>query len=86
MSKYVCFQGYFNCCCIKGGCVGEENCPDLCLCLESLFCNCLAISASRAYVMDKFNLASDPCDYRCVGYTVFLQYVFTKFLKADKVQ
>lgn len=27
-------------------------------------CNCVAVSASRIYVMEKYNLASDPCDYR----------------------
>lgn len=66
MSKYQCCQGYFNCCCIKAGTLGEESCPDLCLCLESFLCSNLAVSASRMYVMDKYALSSDPCDYRLI--------------------
>jgi hypothetical protein len=64
MTKYVCCQGYFNCCCFQAGSMGEQSCPDLCLCLEALCCNCYAVSASRIYTMEMYNLESDPCDYR----------------------
>jgi len=67
MSKYECFQGYFNvCCCIKAGSCGEKSCPQLCLCCEAWVCNFAAVSASRQYVMEKYDLASDPCDYRLI--------------------
>ena len=50
MTKYSCFQGYFNCCCFRAGTCGEQSCPELCLCFESCCCNSLAISATRAMV------------------------------------
>lgn len=64
--RYRCFQGYFTICCIQGGACREDECPDFCAFLEGCMCNCVAISASRLYVMDKYNLASDPCDYRLI--------------------
>jgi hypothetical protein len=66
MSRYVCCQGYVNICCFKAGTMGEESCPDACLCLEACLCNGFAVSASRMYVMDKYELSSDPCDYRLI--------------------
>jgi hypothetical protein len=73
LSKYQCCQGYFNCCCFKAGSMGEESCPLFCLCLESFFCNNLAVSSSRMYVMDKYQLSSDPCDYRLIRISNMLQ-------------
>ena len=75
MSKYVCCQGYINCCCFKAGACGEESCPDLCLCIESCLCNGFAVSASRMYVMDKYQLSSDPCDYRLIRINNCLQLI-----------
>lgn len=67
MENYRCFQGQFTvCCCIKAGSCGEESCPDLCLCCEAHFCNGPAVSASRAFLMDKYDLMSDPCDNRLI--------------------
>lgn len=73
MTKYACCQGYVNCCCFKAGTCGESNCPDLCLCLESFFCNGCAVSASRLYLMDKYQLSSDPCDYRIIRFNNCIQ-------------
>ncbi|KAJ1424822.1 hypothetical protein B484DRAFT_96148 [Ochromonadaceae sp. CCMP2298] len=74
MTKYSCFQGYFDCCgFFKAGSCGEQSCPDLCLFLEGCVCNCMAISASRAYVMEKYDLSSDPCDYRLIRINNCLQ-------------
>ena len=74
LRKYSCFQGYFNiCCCIKSGQCGEQSCPQLCLFLESCCCNCIAISATRIYVMEKYDLRSDPCDYRLIRINNCLQ-------------
>ena len=58
MTKYVCFQGYINCCCISPGNMGERDCPDLCLCIESCLCNGLALSSTRAYVQDAYQVSS----------------------------
>lgn len=67
-------EGYFDvCCCIKAGSCGEEKCPDFCLFMEGCVCNCVAISASRTYVMEKYELSSDPCDYRLIRINNFLQ-------------
>jgi hypothetical protein len=73
MTQYQCCQGYINICCFKAGMCGEENCPDLCLCVESCLCNCFAVSASRMYVMDKYQLSTDPCDYRLIRINNCLQ-------------
>lgn len=73
MTKYSCFQGYGGFCCIQAGTCGEQNCPDFCLCLESFCCNCIAVSASRMYVMEKYDLSSEPCDYRLIRFNNCLQ-------------
>ena len=78
MSKYICCQGYLNCCCFKAGECCEESCPDCCLCLEALLCNSCAVSASRLYVMDKYQLSSDPCDYRIIRFSNCLQCLACK--------
>jgi len=66
MTKYSCCQGYFNCCCLKAGEMGEQSCPECCLCCEVVFCPSCAVSATRMYVMDAKGLQSDPCDRRLI--------------------
>jgi hypothetical protein len=66
-------EGYLNFCCFKAGSCGEESCPELCLCCESCICNGLAVSASRMYVMEKYDLQMDPCDYRLIRINNCLQ-------------
>lgn len=73
MSEYLCCQGYFNVCCFQAGSMGEQSCPDLCLCIESCCCNSFALSASRIYAMNKYDLRSDPCDYRLIRISNCLQ-------------
>jgi hypothetical protein len=75
MSKYACCQGYVNICGFKAGRCNEESCPTFCLCVESCLCNGCAVSASRMYVMDKFELSSDPCDYRLIRINNCIQAV-----------
>jgi hypothetical protein len=41
--------------------------------LEATFCSNLAVSSSRMYVMDKYRLSSDPCDYRLIRINNCLQ-------------
>lgn len=76
MTKYKCFQGQFTvCCCIKGGSCYEESCPTCCLCLEAHCCNGPAVSASRALVMDQYNLIADPCDNQLARFSNCMQYL-----------
>jgi hypothetical protein len=66
MSQYQCCQGYVNICGIGAGSFGEDRCPHFCLCAEACLCNGFSVSASRMLVMDRYQLSSDPCDYRLV--------------------
>ena len=66
-------EGYFNFCGFHAGACGEQNCPTCCAFLEGCICNCIAVSANRAYVMEKFDLSSDPCDYRLIRINNCLQ-------------
>jgi len=93
---WICFlidisiEGYFNCCCFKAGSCGEQTCPDCCLCFEAHCCNFLAVSASRVYVMEKYDLTSDPCDYRlircnnCLQLSACLCNILAIFIKEFK--
>lgn len=62
----TCSEGYLNCLCFRAGSCGEHQCPDFCLCAEACCCNALAMSATRMYVMEKYDLGSDPCDFRLI--------------------
>ena len=79
MSKYVCCQGYVvcpcNCCrmCFHPGSCGERSCPRLCLCVESCCFNGFAVSTNRLHIQQKYNLSSDPCDYRMMVFNNWLQ-------------
>mmetsp|Transcript_21537 Transcript_21537/g.47037 ORF Transcript_21537/g.47037 Transcript_21537/m.47037 type:complete len:212 (-) Transcript_21537:4-639(-) len=80
---YSCCQSYFGCCCISnetigGGCCGilpSESAATACccLCLETWCCAQPAIQATRFYVMDKKQLAPDPCDNRIIAFSNCLQ-------------
>lgn len=73
--EYKCCQAYFNCpCCCKAGSCGESSCPELCLCLETLFCYSCALSANRALIMDKYNIIPGE----------FLYSLFFGFLEGEK--
>jgi hypothetical protein len=39
----------------------------LCMCLESALCLSCAVSATRAYVMNRYRLQPDPADYQASG-------------------
>lgn len=65
-------EGYFNNGCFTSGTCGESSCPELCLFIESCCCNCFAVSATRIYVMEKYDLSSDPCDYRLIRFVWLL--------------
>ena len=85
MSRYTCGQGYFDCLCFRAGSCGEQYCPHVCLFLEGCFCNCIAVSATRIYLMDKYNLRSDPCDYRLIRINNCLQLGFFKVIIPSRI-
>lgn len=62
-----------DCCGCKAGSCCETHCPTLCLCFEAHCCNFMAVSSSRMYVMEKYDLSSDPCDYRLIRINNCLQ-------------
>ena len=79
MGRYTCCQGYFDCCCFKAGRLGEEQCPEGYLCVESIFCTHFAIQANRFHMMDSRGIQPDPCDnqiIRCYNMMVCLQCIF----------
>uniref|UniRef100_A0A6U3WGL3 Uncharacterized protein n=1 Tax=Ditylum brightwellii TaxID=49249 RepID=A0A6U3WGL3_9STRA len=66
-SDYLCCQGVFGgCCCLQPGNMGEQSCPCCCMCLEACACPGMAISASRAIIMDRYNLGLDEDDVRLI--------------------
>lgn len=72
MNNYICCQGYANFMCFKAGSVGDQG-SSLCLCIESCCCAGLASSSTRQFVMDKYDLASDPCDRKIIMCSNVLQ-------------
>jgi hypothetical protein len=72
-TQYQCCQGYVNICCFKAGCYGEDSCPTCCMCVEAFCCLSCAVSSSRLYLMDKYQLLSDPCDRRLIRFNNCLQ-------------
>jgi hypothetical protein len=66
-------EGYFNFCGVRAGSCGEQNCPTFCAFLEGCLCNCFAVSANREYVMERYDLSSDPWDYRLIRMNNCLQ-------------
>ena len=66
-SNYSCCQGMFGgCCCIQPGKMGEESCPQACMCLEGCCCPGMAVSASQGMIMQRYNLGLDEDDVRLI--------------------
>jgi len=75
MQYYRCCQGYFDgICCWKSG-WGEQDCPDMCNCIEAFCCMSCSISSSRFAVMDHYQLQSDICDRRIIGFNNCMQWL-----------
>lgn len=73
MENYRCCQGYYDgVCCWRSSC-GEENCGELCNCLEAFLCQSCSVSSSRMAVMDTYELQSDICDRRIIGFNNCMQ-------------
>jgi hypothetical protein len=78
MSKYRCCQGYMDdICCgiVKSGQCCESTCPSLCLCVESICCIGPAVSSTRIFMMDQYQLSSDACDRKLIRLSNCLQGV-----------
>jgi len=73
-SNYKCCQGIFGgCCCLQPGKMGEETCPCPCMCLESVCCPGLAVSATSAVIRGHYGLGLDEDDVRLIRCTNCLQ-------------
>lgn len=73
MADYTCGQGYCRFCCFQPGRMGEKSCPELCLCCEACCCPGLVVSATRAVVMDRYQLMPDPCDTKIMHFNNCMQ-------------
>lgn len=59
MRRYSCCQGYSFC---APNCFGEQNCPDVCLAVETLLCFPNSVLATRFYLQDQMVLQNTQCD------------------------
>ncbi len=70
MKRYTCCQGYLDgTCCFRSGVLGEQSCPEVCLCVESFCCVGPSMSSTRMFIMDQYDLRPDPMDNRVVRLT-----------------
>ena len=72
-NKYTCCQGYADSRCFKSGSCCEKDCPQLCLCCESVLCLGLSMSTSRIFIMDQYDLQPDPMDNQIIRFSNCLQ-------------
>ena len=70
MSGYACCQKEIpSCCCFEPGKMGEQSCPNFCLCIESFCCTTVSISSTRSATMRTYGLSSDPFDRQLIRFT-----------------
>lgn len=75
-SNYKCCQGMFGgCCCIQPGNLGEDSCPQCCMCLEGCLCPGMAVSASQGMIMQQYGLGLDEDDVRLIRCNNCLQFL-----------
>ena len=75
LDLYMCCQGYYDGLCCghpKAGSYGDTGNP-ACMACEMCCCPGWATSATRQYVMDQYDLASDPCDRQIIRFNNFMQ-------------
>ena len=75
LDLYMCCQGYYDGLCCghpKAGSYGDTGNP-ACMACEMICCPGWATSATRQYVMDQYDLASDPCDRQIIRFNNFMQ-------------
>jgi hypothetical protein len=58
MTRYLCCGGFLPC---SGRC-GEAKCPEVCLCLETVFCFPQSVASTRWMIQDEMQLQNTKCD------------------------
>ena len=58
MSRYICCGGHCPC----SGKMNEDQCPELCLCLETVCCFAQSVASTRFMIQDEMHLENTPCD------------------------
>ena len=71
MQNYTCCNGAFPC----SGKMGEQNAPELCLCLEACCCFPTSVQVTRYMVQDEMHVENTQCDNCLIGTMVFFQYL-----------
>ncbi|GFR45597.1 hypothetical protein Agub_g6993 [Astrephomene gubernaculifera] len=71
MSRYICCNGICPC----SGRMGEKDCPEFCLCLESFFCFAQSVATTRWMVQDEMQVETTECDNCIIGTMIFFQYL-----------
>eukprot|EP00898_Chlorokybus_atmophyticus_P002106 jgi/Chlat1/2897/Chrsp2S04660 len=69
MSRYVCCGGYCPC----SGRMGEQSCPEFCLCLEVFVCFAQSVASTRFMIQDELRVQTTPCDNCLIGTMFALQ-------------
>eukprot|EP00041_Stephanoeca_diplocostata_P036226 m.1310593 g.1310593 ORF g.1310593 m.1310593 type:complete len:227 (+) comp24826_c0_seq7:265-945(+) len=74
-NKWKCCQGYIcpGCCSCCDDIGHNNDCQKLCLCLEVMFFEPCAISATRIYVQEERQITTDPCDNRLIRFNNIVQ-------------
>eukprot|EP00877_Chromochloris_zofingiensis_P000130 jgi/Chrzof1/10117/Cz04g29110.t1 len=70
MSRYLCCQGSCPC----SGRMGEQNCPEFCLCMEVFFCFAQSVASTRWTIQDELQIQTTDCDNCIIGTMVCMQY------------
>ena len=70
MSRYVCCGGACPC----SGRMGEKDCPEVCLGLETCICFAQSVASSRFMIQDELLVQTTKCDNCIIGTMITLQY------------
>jgi len=71
MTRYVCCNGDCPC----SGRMGEQSCPEFCLCMEVFFCFTQSVASTRWGIQDEQRVQNTPCDNCLISTMVALQYL-----------
>ena len=77
MSRYICCGGHCPC----SGKMGEENCPELCLCLETVCCFAQSVASTRFMIQDEMHLENTQCDNCLVVRTAHCYLIISSCLQ-----
>lgn len=71
MQRYVCCNGDCPC----SGRMGEQKCPEVCLCLEVVGCFTQSVASTRWMLQDEMHIANTQCDNCLIGTAFFCAYL-----------